>query len=201
MKKIIFTQLFLIILSTNLFCQTQNINCTPFNANGIQFCEVGIPSTILDVTGNETQNMNQWCWAASIQAIFDYYGHNLSQESIVEETFGDIKNWPAQPSQILMALNRSWVDEDGNSFDVNAESFDANYITAAQDLASGYPLIIGTMGHAMVLTALSYFRNIQSQGSIQSATVRDPWPLNPRKRILSVNEWQNTSFLVRIRVN
>jgi len=201
MKKHILIKLLFILSTTNLFSQTENINCTPYNLNGIQYCETGIPTSIIDVTGFDTQHMNEWCWAASIQAIFNYYDHNISQERIVNETFGSIINWPAQPYQILIALNRYWVDDDGNSFNVNAESFDANYITAAHDLASGFPLIIGTMGHAMVLTALTYYRNIQGQGSIQSATVRDPWPLNPRKRILSVQEWLNTSFLVRIRVN
>lgn len=198
-KKSLLVLLFLVNV-TNLFSQ-RNINCTPYDANGIQYCNVGIPSAIIDVVGFDVQNMDQWCWAASIQAIFNYYGHSISQTRIVKETFGTIANWPAQPSQILAALNRTWIDDYGNYFIVYGTSYDADYVTAAQDLAYGYPLIIGTMGHAMVLTALSYYRNYQGQGSIQTATVRDPWPLNPRRRILSAQEWLSTTFLVRIRIN
>jgi hypothetical protein len=201
MKKKILLGLMLLIKVINLFSQEPNINCTPYDAKGIQYCEVGIPSTIIDVVGFDTQQMNQWCWAASIQAVFNYYGHEISQDRIVSETFGTIVNWPAQPYQILTALNRTWIDDDGNYFNVHGESYSANCVTAAQDLASGYPLIIGTLGHAMVLTALSYYRDFKGNGWIQSATVRDPWPLNPRRRILSAHEWISTSFLVRIHIN
>ena len=88
MKKIILTKLLFVIITINLFSQTQNVNCTDYNANGIQYCEVGIPTSILNVTGNETQHMNQWCWAASIQAVFNYYGHNITQDSINNRYYG-----------------------------------------------------------------------------------------------------------------
>jgi hypothetical protein len=178
------------------------LNCGPFNNYGIQRCVAGINSDILNVTGRglDPQEFNQWCWAASIQAIFHYYGHSISQERIVQETFGQVINMPAQPNVILAALNRYWVDDSGRQFMVQANSFSASPITAAQDLASDNPLIIGTMGHAMVLTALEYERNGYGQGSVITAVVRDPWPDNARRRVLSPQEWINTRFLARIRV-
>lgn len=185
--------------TSNLFSQSDNLQCVDY-PNGVRTCTAGIQSAILDVKGFDTQQMNEWCWAASIQAIFQYYGHDISQERIVEETFGSIVNMPAQPYTILQALNRIWKDDDGNEFSAYAESYDANYMTAAQDLASDFPLIIGANGHAMVLTALTYSGNALGQVWLESATVRDPWPLNPRRRLLTPQEWMGVSFLARIRV-
>jgi hypothetical protein len=73
-------------------------------------------------------------------------------------------------------------------------------MTATQDLSNDMPLIIGTMGHAMVLTSLTYVRDQFGRGDVTAAVVRDPWPGNGR-RVLSAQEWYNTSFLARIRVN
>ncbi len=195
--KIVFSALLATTLAISL-CQSQNLQCVDYN--GVRTCTAGIQSTILDAKGFDTQHMNEWCWAASIQAVFDYYGHNISQERIVQETFGSIGNWPAQPYTILQALNRTWKDDNGTEFASMAESYDANLVTAAQDLASDYPLIIGANGHAMVLTALTYSGNMAGQVWIQSATVRDPWPLNPSRRDLTFQEWMGISFLARIRI-
>src|SRR5690348_17854568 len=41
--------------------------CSPFNAAGVQQCEAGIESSILDVTASDTQHASEWCWAACIQ--------------------------------------------------------------------------------------------------------------------------------------
>ena len=108
-------------------------------------------------------------------------------------------NLPGQPSQILGNLNRSWTDASGRSFGVSGNSYSANAVTASQDLANNMPLIIGTMGHAMVLTSLIYDRHVSGQGDVVSAIVRDPWPGRGR-RVLSRQEWYRTSFLARIRV-
>jgi hypothetical protein len=72
-------------------------------------------------------------------------------------------------------------------------------MTAAQDLAADMPLIIGTMGHAMVLSRLDYLVDQYGRGEVKWATVRDPWPGRGR-RVLSPQEWYNISFAARIRV-
>ncbi|HVN04880.1 MAG TPA: hypothetical protein VMT86_10710, partial [Bryobacteraceae bacterium] len=66
-------------------------------------------------------------------------------------------------------------------------------------LAVGMPLIIGSMGHAMVLTAVSYNRAPNSQGQVTGAVVRDPWPGRGR-RMLSGQEAAAAMLLARIRV-
>jgi hypothetical protein len=131
--------------------------------------------------------------------VFRYYGFTVSHKRIVGETWGDVVNMPAGPDQILNDLNRPWKDDDDNEFTANGESYDANPATASDDLAQNMPLIIGTMGHAMVLTSLIYFRDAMGNGNVQQAIVRDPWPGRGR-RVLTPQEWYSADFLARIRV-
>lgn len=169
--------------------------------NGLQQCVVGIRSEVIHVPASEVggQYLTQWCWAASIEMIFRYYGYVVPQERIVKETWGDIVNLPADASLILANLNRPWVDERGNRFLARGDALTANPVTAIQDLAQDRPLIIGTMGHAMVLTALTYLHDAYGRFQVIGAVVRDPWPGKGRRE-LSAMEWYATRFLARIRV-
>ena len=177
------------------------LRCGPFNFQGIQECEAGIDSSIARVTvGSRRQYLSQWCWAACIEMVFRYYGFRVSQARIVQETWGSIVNLPGYPRQILRNLNRNWIDDRGREFGVIGDMYSANPITASQDLAQDMPLIIGTTGHAMVLTSLRYLRNQFGNGEVTAAVVRDPWPGRGR-RILSPQEWYGTNFLARIRVH
>jgi hypothetical protein len=174
--------------------------CTAPDGYGNQLCEAGIESAILDVTASETQYASQWCWAACIQGVFAYYGHPVSQERIVEFAWGRIVNLPGSPGQILSSINRRWQDDDGAYFRANGTTIGTNAVTAAQDLANDRPLIIGTLGHAMVLSSLTYVRDVYGRGQVQLAEVRDPWPYNPRHRALTPQEWYSIQFAARIRV-
>lgn len=177
------------------------LNCLPYNFQGVQQCEAGIDSRLAHVSAASVggQHMNQWCWAACIEMVFKYYGLNVPQETIVQQTWGAIVNLPGQPHQILANLNRPWRDSYGRDFYVSGDAFSANPVTAAQDLSNNMPLIIGTMGHVMVLTSLQYVRDQWGNGEVMAAVVRDPWPGRGR-RVLSAQEWYSTSFLARIRV-
>ena len=177
------------------------LRCGPFDLRGVQTCHAGIGSYVAHIAARETgpQYQSQWCWAACIAMVFRYYGFRVSQARIVEETWGDIVNLPGSPAQILANLNRLWVDDRGRRFRVAGDVRSANPLTAAQDLAADMPLVVGTQGHAMVLTSLTYLRNRFGAGDVKAAFVRDPWPGRGR-RTLSPAEWYGTSFLARIRV-
>jgi hypothetical protein len=97
-------------------------------------------------------------------------------------------------------LNREWTDDNGNHFRVIADAFSGNPMTAAEDLSKDEPLIIGSLGHAMVLTAVTYVRDYYGRGQTTSAIVRDPWPFNQNRRVLTPQEWAGTTMLLRIRV-
>lgn len=182
------------------------LRCQDYPAQGMRQCEAGISSDVLHVAAAAVggQHMTQWCWAACIEMIFRYYGYYVPQERIVHETWGQIYDLPADPNTILMNLNRPWTDNNGRTFWVTGDVYSANVISAAHDLAGNMPLIIGTMGHAMVLTSMLYYcagwtgYNWSTCG-INSAIVRDPWPGRGR-RTLSPEEWVNTSFLARVRI-
>ena len=165
---------------------------------GVQACVAGIPSDDMEVV-YASQERSQWCWAACIEMVFTFWGHPIDQEEIVGRTWGRIVNMPAQPQQIIAALNRSWTDNNGRRFRPYGDVFSATGATAAQDLASGMPLIIGSMGHAMVLTAISYNRAQSSQGQVTGALVRDPWP-GRGKRELRAQEAAATMLLARVRI-
>ena len=175
--------------------------CGPLVPPGVQGCSAGIDSTIIGVTAAIVggQHRSQWCWAACIEMVFRYYGYKVPQRQIVEETWGSIVDLPGYPEQSLEDLNRSWEDANGRAFSVEGDAYSANAITAAQDLAADMPLIVGTMGHAMVLTKLDYLRDQYGNGEVKLATVRDPWPGRGR-RSLSAQEWHNINFAARIRI-
>jgi hypothetical protein len=180
-----------------------NVSCGGWQSSSygpVQECQAGILSSLLDVTASDTQHASEWCWAASIEAVFTYYGHPVRQQEIVQTAYGRIVNMPGYPSEIVSLLNRRWVDDYGRPFNVQATTYSANTVTAAQDLAANHPLIVGSLGHAMVLTAETYWRDANGNGRLVAATVRDPWPYNARKRYLTYNELSNVNLLVRIRV-
>jgi hypothetical protein len=181
------------------------IQCTEYDGHGIQQCEAGIEARIGSFQSE--QEHSRWCWAACISAIFRYHGFWVSQQQIVSETFGQLVNRPAYGPQIMSAVNRTWVDEGGRRFvshgmvlwdaDAAIGGIEATG-EASRELADGNPLILGTAGHAVVLTALIYERDAQGRGGPNVAVVRDPWPGRGRRE-LSRAEWQQTRFLAKIR--
>jgi hypothetical protein len=175
--------------------------CGDYDRSGLQQCEAGIRSELASQFASEvgSQQLDQWCWAACMAMVFNFHGFSVPQERIVAETWGDIVNMPGYPDQILGQLNRPWVDDYGRRFLVEADMGTANEFTAAQDLANDQPLIIGTMGHAMVLTSIAYVRDATGNGEVTGVVVRDPWP-GVGRRELAGYEWYNAIFLARIRV-
>jgi hypothetical protein len=134
--------------------------------------------------------------------VFAYYGHPVSQKRIVEQVWGSTVDMPGQPDQILADLNRSWTDEKGNDFSSEGDSLSANNFNAVIDLQNNRPLIIGALGHATVLTALTGDTNLQTGAwQIVEAIVRDPWPTSGGRRVLSPQEWFNIKFAARIEVS
>lgn len=172
------------------------LNCRN-SGYGYDQCEAGIDTGVLNRTVEAVggQHWDQWCWAACIEMVFRYYGYVVPQERIVQETWGSIVNMPGYPEHILGNLNRSWIDDNGRRFRSQGDSNSATAAVAAQDLAQDRPLIVGTMGHAMLLTAMLYTTGYQ--GQIISAVVRDPEP-GVGRRLMTPQELMNVFFLARV---
>ena len=67
---------------------------TPMGIHPVEMCTAGIPSISFK---QAYQEMNEWCWAACISMVFDFYGHPVDQKRIVQETWGVVTDMPALP--------------------------------------------------------------------------------------------------------
>ncbi|MFN8255718.1 MAG: C39 family peptidase [Bacteroidales bacterium] len=153
---------------------------------GQQAIYVGIPSERFNYFASSQRNSN-WCWAASLQMIFNYYGINITQEQIVArsygvDAYGNLPNWAGSFPVITANLNNWNVDNNGRQYVVGA-SLNWGAPTPAyliQELYTQHPVLIGyqsgpNSGHAVVITACSYTESYYGP-IIQSIVVRDSWP-------------------------
>lgn len=134
-----------------------------------------------------SQKNSEWCWAASIQMIFNYYGIDISQEQIVARSFkrdatGKLPNVTGDLRVITENLNNWSIDNQGKGYQVEAA---LNYgpptpSYLVKELANERPVLIGyrtgpKTGHAVLITACSYYPTPDGP-QIRSIIVRDPWP-------------------------
>jgi hypothetical protein len=103
-------------------------NCMPHPMFG-QVCEAGVSLPHI-AQAYDTQQQTQWCWAASIEMIFRFYGYNVPQPAIVQQTYGAVTNMPAVTGYVISQnLNRNWVDQNGKHFHVQIEGlYDADAV-------------------------------------------------------------------------
>jgi hypothetical protein len=66
------------------------------------------------------------------------------------------------------------------------------------ELNQGNPLIVGALGHATVLTAIKYERFMGYPLWLTEITVRDPWPDNPNRRLLTADEFADSFFVAKV---
>jgi hypothetical protein len=168
-------------------------------------CTVGVDVLV----GTARQEYQHWCWAACIQAVFAIAGYKVGQRRIVEKVFGmDVDRAAAGP-QIVTAVDGQWIDDNNRSFEADATVlWDSQYsfgrpdavLQAARELEKGRPLIVGALGHATLLTAMSYAGDGFNVVRLEQLVVRDPWPGNPNRRVLSLQEALGTQFLTQVNV-
>src|SRR5579872_4056574 len=85
---------------------------------------VGIKSDTFSYFASSQHNTN-WCWAASIQMIFNYYGIDITQEQIVARSYGVsstglLPDWTGNLEVITANLNNWSVDNGGRQYMVRA---------------------------------------------------------------------------------
>ena len=154
---------------------------------GVQ--QVGIPSGEMDFVAAAQQN-SQWCWAAAIQMVLGYHGVAITQQQIVERTYGRdwrgyLPDWAGSIEAITANLNNWSIDNYGQQYAVAAI---LNWGPPAPNvlidqLRNRHPMIIGyqsrpNSGHAVVVTAATFSQSMFG-AMIHSIVVRDPWP-SPR---------------------
>ena len=187
-------------------CAAATTWCSQSDASGETTCTSGIT-----IGQNETarQIRPHWCWAACIQTIFALHGYDVQQNLIVHKVFGNDVDRSANGPEIMQAINGRWTGGRGKKFDANGmvlwnhvDSFERPdaLMLAARELDSGNPLIFATEGHSMVLTAMTYRINAYGEVTINSMTVRDPWPTAPNRRHLREDEIHNSGLLCAVEV-
>jgi hypothetical protein len=169
---------------------------------GFRRCSVGITVSV----DTARQECDEWCWAACIEAVFALHGHRVGQRRIVGKLFNSDICLPAIGPQIVYAINGEWFDDNNDNFYANCEVlWDTQFqfgrqdavVQAAQELEAGNPLILGAMGHATLLTAMTYSGN-GNLIELNELIIRDPFPGNPNRRVLTLIEAMSTQFLAKV---
>lgn len=182
------------------------LQCTPFNQQGIQLCQAGLQ--IAQFRTAEQQCAN-WCWAACVQTIFLLNGYHVDQRSIVGRLYPSLDCLTATGYEIATVTSGSWTDIRGHRFharvnpllDLSMGIANSNASSqVASELAAGRPLINGALGHATVLTAMTYLRDQFGRGQPQEIVVRDPWPFRQNRRFLTAQEAQTTFFIAAVHI-
>ncbi|MFN3972271.1 MAG: hypothetical protein ACK4GO_16560 [Gemmobacter sp.] len=191
------------------------LSCGGFSApspQGVQRCTVGISSVNVLGAG---QACPHWCWAACIQSLFATAGFVIAdQRRIVAALFGRADLClAANGAQIVRTISRDWQADDGRWFRAQAQPlldlsmglWNPRVVQAtAWDLANGFPLINGALGHATLMTGMTYLADhAGTLRGIEDISVADPLvPLGQpaRLRSLTGDEARGTFFVGQVRV-
>lgn len=155
-----------------------------------------------------TQKCENWCWAACGASIFATHGYKIDQESLVTKLYGAadmcaIANGP----EIRAAITGPWRDRRGQNFSAQADIVmdrDAGVThpdplaEMAQELMAGRPMIVGTLGHAMVITAMTFSRGRDFRLQAHEIRVFDPWQTAEGIRPMTQDEQVNARYLSKV---
>lgn len=195
----------LLSLGTSLELQASEL-CSAPDSNGISSCKAGLSASQVQAI-LVAQEKPQWCWAASIAMVFAHYGHEVSQEGIVRQQFGEAVDRAVSGGEMTSLLEGAWRDGKGRPFATNAvvaQSPDKRPGPAHQimvsELGRQRPLVIGVAGHAMVLVRVEYDR-LAHDGAIRitGGTVIDPVPGRGVRRLLAHEA--RPSYVAAVRVS
>lgn len=170
----------------------------------------GIPGNKLryyaapSVRGRQIQS--NWCWAASIQMVLNYYGVYADQRAIVQKIYGRQTNRPANGNQIINALS-GWGFNIANRYSYIRAGYSNNLQNLLDDLKRERPIIVGmrnpnqNIGHAVVMTGYYFKFDQNRRRRVTHIIVRDPWPNNKSRQVWEWNDFSSRfMFAVRIGV-
>lgn len=188
--------------------------CRPDALAGMEICDAAACTFLTSVAPN-AQEQSNWCWAACLEMSFSCLGHRLTQQTIVKATWGDIRNAPAAPADMVKTISREYVDTLGDRFHPKARLLDRTVtiftlmaaLSATFDhVGAGKPAVVATRnpdgsGHATMLTHLSVRRPASRVTSpeFHSARVYDPWP-GRGSRVFTLDDWNQSPFVILIDV-
>jgi hypothetical protein len=180
-------------------------------------CSVGV---VIGNVQTARQRCENWCWAACIEAIFSLHGYKVYQEDVVKKVFGAEVCSRATVAEIIAGIDGVWSNRAGSSFRASAYALPDTMLSQGAkpqsgikflynkgdeeiiaELSQGNPLVVGALGHATVLTAIKYQKLMGQPICLTEITVRDPWPGNPNRRLLTADEFADSFFVAKVEVH
>ncbi|MEC4819597.1 MAG: papain-like cysteine protease family protein [Scytonema sp. PMC 1069.18] len=153
------------------------------------------------------QRQSNWCWAAAVQMVLNYHGLYVTQEQVVAKIFGELINKPGAPENILGALSGWAPDTRGRFSNIYASALPLRGSDLVHDLNRRWPLIVGlkqpgNVGHAYVLTGVTYKVGRNGQLIFRSVILRDPWPRSQSRIEMGWADFESRlTFAARVRVD
>jgi hypothetical protein len=140
---------------------------------------VGIPSFMFTPAA---QQQDEWCWAASIQMILNWYHIPVTQEMIVNQIKGGLFDAGGTDEEISRGLSTLASGADHRIHEIRSSTAQGPPPVPflISELGQGHPILLTfatgpNSGHAVVITAASYV--LTPMGPyIKSLVIRDPYP-------------------------
>ena len=176
--------------------------CNNFDPNGFRTCTVGLQNvpTIY-------QDCEQWCWAACAELAFVMQGIPVDQMDFVAKAYGGLVCEPATGPVIQDAINGLWQDQWGNRrqawmtpiVDVQQGIFHSDPFEAARlELLNDRVVMVGTLGHAICMTAMTYVENSFGNRQLRDIKERDPWRTSGNFYSMTPAQFNNMSLIAAV---
>ena len=158
------------------------IVCEPPDTRGAQACRAALPENMVRHMA-VVQERSNWCWAAAMQMVLGRYGLRAAQSDIVAARFGAPANRRLQSADIASAVERVWLDAEGERFRVQAVaqsrvpqgSLPLSAQVVLKALAGDHPLLLAANGHVVVVVEVKFTRYRDTHFvRITGGTVVDP---------------------------
>lgn len=142
---------------------------------------VGIPTSQFNFVA-ATQAQTEWCWAASVQMILNWYNVPVKQSDVVNRIYHRAVDAAASEDAITVALSGTAYDRRGRKVRLQAER--RRGTPAAGELMSEmslrHPMLVTVhstrrMLHAVVVTSVETIDGDEGS-TITAITFRDPKP-------------------------
>jgi hypothetical protein len=165
----------------------------------------GIPDDaverLMDPRYTGRQRGSQWCWAACISMVCSFHGVTYTQEAIVSDIKGRLRDEGGTVAEMLTAMSAGALQPNGQPLQL-VPAIVRTVEDVINDLEKQQPIIVllqppnQTMGHAVVLTAIE----VTDDNDLRFI-IRDPSPNAPSRRTLTLKQFQSVyTGALRLRV-
>jgi len=163
------------------------------DCNPAGFCAAGIERAQY-MPHARYQQTPVWCWSASLESLFSWYGANVPQASVVSQVYGAVV--PASsgdPHMLVHELNRSYTSLGNGTVNIRSRFFSVDLgiqqignTDIVNAMRAGKPCIHCTVSHMMVMIGVEY-NSYPHNTRITRVMLADPY-YQPKFRISMPDE-------------